>query len=108
MAYHSFIVPIGDEDDKWAEKALESLAKKLKKRKEAYEDLQNALANPGQPSKCVTITRSLDGRLQVRAYVNLVGRGSGSGVYQTKVVELWMLAVLVMEVSGELNFIHQR
>ena len=29
------------------------------------EELEKALSNPGQPSKCVTITRSLDGRLQV-------------------------------------------
>uniref|UniRef100_A0A5S6QIB1 Mothers against decapentaplegic homolog n=1 Tax=Trichuris muris TaxID=70415 RepID=A0A5S6QIB1_TRIMR len=55
----------GDEEEKWAEKAIDSLVKKLKKRKGALEDLERALANPGQPSKCVTIPRSLDGRLQV-------------------------------------------
>lgn len=55
----------GDEEEKWAEKAVDSLVKKLKKRKGAIEELETALSRPGQPSKCVTIPRSLDGRLQV-------------------------------------------
>lgn len=56
----------GDEEEKWAEKAVDALVKKLKKQKGAIEDLERALSCPGQPSKCVTIPRSLDGRLQVR------------------------------------------
>merc|ERR1719328_484212 len=55
----------GDEEEKWAEKAVDALVKKLKKSKGAIEDLEKALSCPGQPSKCVTIPRSLDGRLQV-------------------------------------------
>ncbi|KAK7080151.1 hypothetical protein SK128_010576 [Halocaridina rubra] len=55
----------GDEEEKWAEKAVDSLVKKLKKKKGAIEDLERALSYPGQQSKCVTIPRSLDGRLQV-------------------------------------------
>lgn len=55
----------GDEEEKWAEKAVDSLVKKLKKRKGAIEELERALSCPGTPSKCVTIPRSLDGRLQV-------------------------------------------
>jgi MAD (mothers against decapentaplegic) family protein 1 len=55
----------GDEEEKWAEKAVDSLVKKLKKKKGAVEDLERALSCPGAPSKCVTIPRSLDGRLQV-------------------------------------------
>ncbi|XP_071088675.1 mothers against decapentaplegic homolog 5-like [Haliotis cracherodii] len=55
----------GDEEEKWAEKAVDSLVKKLKKKKGALEDLEKALSCPGQASKCVTIPRSLDGRLQV-------------------------------------------
>lgn len=57
----------GDEEEKWAEKAVDALVKKLKKTKGAIEELEKALSCPGQPSKCVTIPRSLDGRLQVRA-----------------------------------------
>ncbi|VDK74552.1 unnamed protein product [Anisakis simplex] len=48
--------------------AVDSLVKKLKKKKSGQgtvEDLEFALANPGMHSKCVTIPRSLDGRLQV-------------------------------------------
>lgn len=55
----------GDEEEKWAEKAIDSLVKKLKKKKGSMEELERALSFPGQKSKCVTIPRSLDGRLQV-------------------------------------------
>ena len=55
----------GDEDEKWAEKAIDSLVKKLKKQKGALEELEKALSQPSTPTKCVTIPRSLDGRLQV-------------------------------------------
>uniref|UniRef100_A0AAY4AZE2 Mothers against decapentaplegic homolog n=1 Tax=Denticeps clupeoides TaxID=299321 RepID=A0AAY4AZE2_9TELE len=55
----------GDEEEKWAEKAVDALVKKLKKKKGAMEELEKALSCPGQPSSCVTIPRSLDGRLQV-------------------------------------------
>ena len=56
----------GDEEEKWAEKAVDALVKKLKKKPGAIEDLEKALSCPGQESKCITIPRSLDGRLQVR------------------------------------------
>ena len=55
----------GDEDEKWAEKAIDSLVKKLKKQKGSLEELEKALSQPNTPTKCVTIPRSLDGRLQV-------------------------------------------
>lgn len=55
----------GDEEEKWAEKAVDALVKKLKKQKGAIDELERALSSPGSDSKCVTIPRSLDGRLQV-------------------------------------------
>ncbi|KAK7591149.1 hypothetical protein V9T40_002762 [Parthenolecanium corni] len=55
----------GDEEEKWAEKAVEALIKKLKKNKASYEELMRAITYPQIPSQCVTIPRSLDGRLQV-------------------------------------------
>ncbi|CAL8281026.1 unnamed protein product [Arctogadus glacialis] len=44
----------GDEEEKWAEKAVDSLVKKLKKKKGAMEDLEKALSCPGQPSESLS------------------------------------------------------
>lgn len=55
----------GDEEEKWAEMAVDSLVKKLMKKRGALQELERALSCPGQPSKCVTIPHSLDGRMQV-------------------------------------------
>lgn len=55
----------GDEEEKWAEKAVDSLVKKLKKKKGAVETLEAALTAASPDTECVTIPRSLDGRLQV-------------------------------------------
>lgn len=54
-----------DEDEEFVDKAIDSLYKKLKTKQGAIEELQRAMNNPSLPSKCVTIPRSLDGRLQV-------------------------------------------
>ncbi|XP_060528509.1 protein mothers against dpp-like [Cylas formicarius] len=65
----------GDEEEQWAGKAIDSLVKKLKNRTGAIQELERALSAPGQPSKCVTIPRSLDGRLQVshrKAYPHVI------------------------------------
>lgn len=56
----------GDEEEVWAEKAVDTLMKMLKNRNGAIENLQKALSSPGQPSECVTIPRNLDGQLQVK------------------------------------------
>ncbi|KAL3310516.1 Mothers against decapentaplegic 9 [Cichlidogyrus casuarinus] len=63
--YNNLAWKQGDEESKWAQKAIDTLLKKLKKRKGSIEKLQFALSNPGQRSECVTIPRSLDGRIQV-------------------------------------------
>lgn len=66
----------GNEEEEWAAKAVDSLVKKLKKRKGAIEDLERALSSPGTPSNCVTIPRSLDGRLQVKIAHSIVANVS--------------------------------
>ena len=55
----------GHEEDKWAEKAVEAILKKLKKQEKMYDTLQRQLLFPGNQEPCVTIPRSKDGRLQV-------------------------------------------
>ena len=54
----------GDEDEKWAEKAIDSLVKKLKKQRGGLEELEKALSQANAQTSCVTIQRSLDGRLR--------------------------------------------
>jgi mothers against decapentaplegic homolog 1 len=54
-----------DEDEEFVEKAVDSLFKKLKSKSGAIEDLERAISSQQASSKCVTIPRSLDGRLQV-------------------------------------------
>jgi len=57
----------GDEDDGRSKKAIESLMKRLQKHNgNALEQLNKVLKNEGrEPSECVTISRSIDGRLQI-------------------------------------------
>lgn len=53
-----------EQDEKWSEKAVKSLVKKLRKCN-GLEDLEKVITTQDQGSKCVTIPRSLDSRLQV-------------------------------------------
>jgi len=53
-----------EQDEKWFEKAVKSLVKKLRKCN-GLEKLEKVITNQDQNSECVTIPRSLDSRLQV-------------------------------------------
>ena len=45
-----------DVEDKWSEKAVKSLVKKLKK-SELIEELEKAISTQNQNTKCVTVSR---------------------------------------------------
>ena len=53
-----------EQEEKWSEKAVKSLVKKLRKCN-GLDDLEKAITSQDGGSKCVTIPRSLDSRLQV-------------------------------------------
>lgn len=54
----------GEVEDKWSEKAVKSLVKKLKK-SGGLDELETAVTTEDCNTRCITIPRSLDGRLQV-------------------------------------------
>ena len=54
-----------EQEEKWSEKAVKSLVKKLKKNG-TIDELEKAITTQDPKTRCITIARSLDGRLQVR------------------------------------------
>ena len=65
LSYKKYPSDPEEEDSEWSDKAVKSLVKKLKT-KGGLQELERALETEGrEPTGCVTIERSLDGRLQV-------------------------------------------
>lgn len=60
----SYIKEGSDKEEKWKEKAVKSLVKRLKKGNQ-LDELERSIINQDSSTRCVTIPRSLDGRLQV-------------------------------------------
>ncbi|GBM72433.1 Mothers against decapentaplegic 3 [Araneus ventricosus] len=54
----------GEGEEKWSEKAVKSLVKKLRKTG-GLDELVNSISSQDPNTRCITIPRSLDGRLQV-------------------------------------------
>lgn len=57
------------EHDEWTNKAVDTLVKKLKKQPNGIKNITDVLKAKTEASICVTIPRSVDGRLQVSIYI---------------------------------------
>ena len=63
--------PKNEQEEKWNEKAVKSLVKKLKKNG-TIDELEKAITTQDPKTRCITIARSLDGRLQVTKIVGKI------------------------------------
>jgi len=66
LLWHAVLRHQGTDAESFCRRAIESLVKKLKKKFYELDSLIVAITSKGrQPSKCVTVQRTMDGRLQV-------------------------------------------
>lgn len=97
----------GGENEGFAKRAIESLVKKLKEKKDELDSLITAITTNGvHPSKCVTIQRTLDGRLQVGASLWTSGDTHFRSGFNLSLCGGGPLSLFPPQVAGRKGFPH--